>query len=399
MTFGPDFGLSTKVKVMPHRDDLVECEDCDEKQRRGDCIETVDGLFYADEANTYSCGECGDCISEDQYDEYDGHCDPCFEDNFTACDYCSDSTPNDDIIVPDRSMDSLCQSCYDNNYSCCEGCSGEHHNDDLHCRDFSVLCDSCYEESGTPEIDVPSRWIGSNDCKETGSLRKFGVELETSSGEGYAGWLDRDAFGATEDGSTRGMEFVSAPLYGDDGLVAIRAFCNRANSEYYEVDEDCGFHLHCDLSDTTADERKSIALAYHYTRELWHKFIDSDRRDTCYSQLNWGGRYSHWGRDECVNGSDHPHTHERYIWVNWRAFYKHSTIEIRAHHATLDGREVCNWVKAHIKFIEYVKDLSVGQITRVFGNEDNDRQFAELKHIWQDNDLAGFYGSKMRDAA
>ena len=373
--------IAPLVPVRSHRDDPVYCEDTEDKRPRSKVIETDDGLFYADESEVYGCENCDRWISEKQTDDFDGWCESCYDERSSEC------------------GDSYCESCYDDYYTHCEGCSGELAREDAHEHDYNIYCEDCLPCDDNGECDVPYGWRGTLDYDRVGSSRKFGVELETSECSDFWGWLDKDTWGVVEDGSIRGKEFVSAPMHGNDGLRAIEVFCNSASDSGFRINGDCGFHLHCDLSDTTAEDRKAIALAYHYTRELWHDFIDRDRYDTCYSRMNWpknpGGR-KFWGRKQCIDSHDHPRTHQRYIWVNWQAFSKHSTIEIRAHHSTLNGREVCNWIKAHTRFIDFVSELTVGQVTRVFGNEDKNAQMRELSHIWDDTELAEFYGERHR---
>lgn len=397
-TFGMKFGVAPKVMVGSHRDDPVYCEDTGGEMPRSEAIETDDGLFYADEAEVFGCDGCQCHISETQAYKYDDMCEACYDDCHFNCVNCNDSVHHED----ERSSecgDSYCETCYSDAYTCCDECSCELHREDAQHTDYNTYCESCVPCDDEGECEVPFGWNGTDDFDDVGSSRKFGVELETSECSDFWDWLDRDTWGVVEDGSIRGKEFVSAPMYGNDGLRAVRAFCNGASDSGFRINATCGFHLHCDLSDTDADERKAIALAYHYTRELWHDFIDRDRYDTMYSRMNWpknpdGKKF--WGRKQCVDGHDHPDHPDRYVWINWQAFAKHSTIEVRAHHPTLNGREVCNWIKAHTRFIDAVSVMTVGQVTRMFGNEDKKAQMRELAYIWDDTELAEFYGRKHR---
>jgi len=47
---------------------------------------------------------------------------------------------------------------------------------------------------------------------------------------------------------------------------------------------------------------------------------------------------------------------DRYHWLNLDSIDKHGTIEIRLHSSTLDANKVCNWVKAHLRFVDWVVD-------------------------------------------
>jgi hypothetical protein len=236
-----------------------------------------------------------------------------------------------------------------------------------------------------------------------GTRRKFGVELETSESPDYEDWAEYGGWGAVTDGSTSGMEFVSPPMHGNDGYDSVIEMCRRIKSNGCSIDSDCGYHVHLDLSDTDKGQRKAIALAYHYTRNVWAKFVDESRRDTNYARFNvnseangYGGRAPtvYWDRDSIVKGDDKPDVDTRYVWVNWASYNKHGTVEVRSHEATIDGRAVINWARAHALFIDYVKDMTVGQVTRVFGSEQPKAIMRELRYAWKDSSLADYYQSK-----
>jgi hypothetical protein len=57
---------------------------------------------------------------------------------------------------------------------------------------------------------------------------------------------------------------------------------------------------------------------------------------------------------------------DRFEFLNWRAFIVHGTVELRGMDGSLDGELICNWVKAHVKFIEYVSKKSLEDIQLMF---------------------------------
>ncbi len=377
-----------RVPPRPHPLDYVDCEDTSEPTQRGDVTETDDGLFYANPDNCFACEGCGGYISWKQNGDYEGYCDSCHSEYYVKCHGCNEYVARDDYLISEAG-DSYCDTCYGETFIHCDNCGEETYADDARSSSCAVYCQDCYNSSS--EFDTPCHWSGKNDYSEIVSRRKYGIELETSEAKDYGEWLKTDSWGVKTDGSISGMEFVSAPLYGDDGLAAIRDLCRGAKRSHFELDDKCGFHLHCDLSDTGGYQRKTIALAYHYTRKLWHEFIDPKRYDAEYCMMNTGERQHFWGHKECIDGDDKPFCGDRYVWCNWRAFDKHGTVEIRSHHATLDGDEVCNWVKAHTRFIDHIIGMTTGEITRLFGGEDTDNQFSEFEHMWDDDNLSAYY--------
>jgi len=153
--------------------------------------------------------------------------------------------------------------------------------------------------------------------------------------------------------------------------------------------------LHCDLSNTTADQRKAIALAYAYTCDFWFACVDSNRRTNnyCHANKSEGGRV-YWDVDGIKAGSDFPDVSTRYVWLNWCAYSSHRTVEVRLHEGTLDGSAVCNWIKAHLRFIDSVMNMTPGQITRKFGNKTLKTQMRNMRDIWMDDELSNYYGRK-----
>jgi hypothetical protein len=169
----------------------------------------------------------------------------------------------------------------------------------------------------------------------------------------------KTCFGVKEDGSINGLEFYSPILSGDKGLAEVRKFCRLAKT--FAVDEDCGFHLHIDMRDTDSIQRKRIVYAYRLTFELWQHLVDEDRWDNCFCQ---GPYYS----PEDIARADRPESvsNDRYEFINLRAFRTHSTYEMRGHQGTLDSKQICNWVKAHLRFVEYVKDFDLPELDKMF---------------------------------
>ena len=318
-------------KWFSNDDDLQECDYCDQTitdDREMDCCEQCHAEHF------YTCEECDESGLDINYGYYDDDscemlCERCFHERITQCDDCGENINRDHSVSI-------------NGADYCEDCS--HHHEGFH--------DCKFESNGV--------------CDVIGSTRKFGVELETSESDSWQDWHDSDAFKVVPDGSTNGMEWVSAPMQGDDGLAEVMRVTNQLDRNC-RVDDSTGMHLHCDLSDTDKQQRKAIALAYHLTVDIWHSMIAAERNDTGYSQKT----AKYYNAQEIVNCDTHsgaPRVHTRYTWINWQAFAKHGTVELRCHHGTTDAREVATWVKAHLRFIDAVRTMTTGQVMRTFNS-------------------------------
>lgn len=224
-----------------------------------------------------------------------------------------------------------------------------------------------------------------------GSTRRFGIELEFDDLPNDALDIeDRTIFGAKEDGSVNGGEFISPILYGDDGLAECEDFCDLARLNEFQVGRNCGFHLHCDMPEEGVDSFKRVVLAYHYTYDFWkgtsdignnrrtyceaHKFSANDIETSGESQYD----VKHWAT-----------SFSRYAWFNVDAYDKFGTVEIRVHEGTRKKADVVNWVIAHARFVDEVSDLTVGKITRLFGGRKRtSTKFKEIRRMLANPDVS-----------
>ena len=86
--------------------------------------------------------------------------------------------------------------------------------------------------------------------------------------------------------------------------------------------------------------------------------------------------------------------HDRYCGVNLHAYSDHNTIEIRIHSATLDADKVINWVKAHIRFVDGVKDLTMAQVAHRFGGDNLQKKYDSLAWILADEKLSTYLAER-----
>jgi hypothetical protein len=237
-----------------------------------------------------------------------------------------------------------------------------------------------------------------------GSDRCFGVELETESCDGYYEALaDHPAWGAKEDCTVSGKEFFSAILKGDSGLEAIDDIADIADSNCWDVESNCGFHLHLDMRGEKRDSLYAIAYAYRATENVWLSFVSRSRRSGSYChRCRWrcsdidaavtrrdglGTRFGSW-----ASGQD------RYDWVTVSQYNVHKTIEIRLHDGTCDGEAVTNWIKAHTRFADWASKLGYEGVKAALSGLSVDDMFTFLcQEVWNDGNLTIYYGTRAQD--
>lgn len=235
--------------------------------------------------------------------------------------------------------------------------------------------------------------IEDKNCAEMGTNRRFGVEIETSACPRYARIKDKTRFGAKIDGSISGMEFVSPILQGDAGLAEVRKFLHSANRYKFKVNGDCGLHIHIDAGGLTPLQRRKITYAFVKTYGVWQSLVTEYRAHDCNWALATG--YNCNEVQNCRNFDRFAGNQTRYHWFNLAAIEDHGTFEVRLYQGTLNANEICNWIKALLRFAEAVKDMKYRELDSLFiGNAA--RQFEGVKRMWHSKGLSRYYNKRTR---
>jgi hypothetical protein len=195
-------------------------------------------------------------------------------------------------------------------------------------------------------------------------------------------------FGAKEDGTSGVVrEFVSPVLQGDEGLDAIAEWCKQAGG--FEVADCCGYHLHVDCTGLGVRNRKAVALAYALTYRIWASFVPDKRR---------ANRYCHsgaWSSYDILHNTWDQLMRElagsRYRWCNWMAYSRHNTVEIRLHTGTVEYAKIVNWVKAHVRFVDWAAGHTADEVYAKLSGKSQSELFDLMCGIWGDDKLSGFY--------
>lgn len=294
----------------------------------------------------------------------------------------------------------LCQNCYDRECFVCTVCGRIEFSNGR--RQLALepngppvaICRNCEHEYRT--WNHAEFVVEDASYKKIRSTRKFGIELETSDCPNYRSLKGATPFGAKVDCSIHGMEFTSPILYGDEGLAAVEEFCNHADRLDFDVDSDCGYHLHIDMRGESVDALKSVAYAYTKADSVWRLLVDSFRANDCgYCRRPEFGRSEIsrvWDEYSMERFCDRQN---RYTLCNLNAYTKFGSYEIRLHQGSLDARVICNWIKAHLRFVDWAKDKTFDEIDDAFRGSDLAR-WESLKAIFGDIDLNRYYGRVRR---
>jgi hypothetical protein len=393
-----DCGLSPVVAPVPDR---IECADCHTITRYPQSAPDRELCGNCFCEHYIQCEHCNEVVDRNDGQTYDGddcdYCDTCFDRLFVKCESCDSYHCRDNTYRHNRR--NYCESCYHEEFHDCAGCGSTFANDDLSYHEGfeNDYCSSCYpcddedsDDNGGGECNARRfRFLDDDTCQFTGSLRTYGVELETDKCPDYSDLDGRTYFDAKDDGSINGKEFVSQVLRGDRGLAAIHEFCEKA--EDFKVNDSCGYHVHIGVRDLSDDAKRAVCVGYALTESFWFSLVPKARRENRYC------RALKWSANQALDSNDFYYfaeSQDRYQWFNVAAYAEHKTFEVRLHSGTLEGDKVCNWVKAHVKFVDWCAGRSINDIVAAFSGCTDQERFERMCEIWGEDGLCEFYRAR-----
>ena len=362
---------------------------------------------------------CTNCDNESRRTDFAGnpYCTDCYSCTYSSCESCGAELANNETRLT-RTGDVTCESCIELRRIECECCNAEMDRcDSFQLEHGERVCHTCHDEMTIECTDCGVRFSGDDDserpfCRncinrdewnnfgfhvvEPGydqirSKRKFGVEIETSACDDHKSIRSDTVFGCKTDGSVDGKEFVSPVLYGDEGLDEVRKICGHARRLGWEIDSACGLHTHFDLSNESDENCFKVAHAYMHTYDFWTTFITNARKRNYYCAKHTYGPADLAGYSESFYDWVCTYANEKYTWANFGAYTRFKTIEIRHHAASLNPTKLCNWIKAHTRFIDNVVSMSIPEINRALAGRSVYDQFNIVKAWWDDAELADHY--------
>lgn len=208
-----------------------------------------------------------------------------------------------------------------------------------------------------------------------------------------------------------GLEIVSPILQGTEGLEQIRKVCDALTEAGATVNRKCGYHLHIDCADFDLSQFKNLA-------KLWVKFEDvfdalqppSRRRNqNYYCQSNRLSTNPSERFEDCTESFNRINQSRnfdslsnlfgnRYRKLNFQAYFRHRTIEVRHHAGTLNAEKAVNWVLLMMSVFE---DAKTARTIRPIP-QNSQTGAARLKYLFQRTTPANvrrFYSKRARELA
>ena len=179
----------------------------------------------------------------------------------------------------------------------------------------------------------------------------------------YSYTLDRQRWKIVSDGSLRsinmpggeGMELVSPPST-EAGFDQITKISTILLGLGCIVNRTCGLHVHIGARNISIPALKKLAALYVENERLIDQLLPPSRRGNNNTYCRSIAATANMGElvraDNVNNIASAVHGGNRYVKLNFTAFWKHGTVEFRHHSGTVDSAKIIKWIIFCAKMVE-----------------------------------------------
>lgn len=153
-----------------------------------------------------------------------------------------------------------------------------------------------------------------------------------------------------------GFEVVSPVLRGEAGIEEAMTVAVALDDAGATVNRSCGFHVHFDAGDLSAQDVRTIVKRYSTHEAEIDAVMPPSRRENANTYCASVSRFlgPSFNRAETIHDLAAVQG-GRYYKVNLQAYQCHGTIEFRQHSGTVNATKVANWVRFLGEFIDACK--------------------------------------------
>jgi hypothetical protein len=225
--------------------------------------------------------------------------------------------------------------------------------------------------------------------RTAGDRRKFGVEIEYIGSydgvlremrarglevnfEGYTHRVTPGAWKIVTDGSINGgYELVSPPLSGANGRRQVKLACEAMQAAGVRVNNSCGLHVHHDIHDLDAAAIGRLATLWSNNQRNINWLVAASRRDSQWAQPLSRvevSQYQTLSPDRDLRSQVQSIAFRRYRSLNFLAYVRYGTVEVRQHQGTLNAKKMLAWIDLGQAVIRSAKagDTATQETTAAF---------------------------------
>lgn len=156
---------------------------------------------------------------------------------------------------------------------------------------------------------------------------------------------------------SRGVEFVSPILRGENGLKQVETVCKALTDFGCTVNKKCGLHVHVGVANAALGFFKNLTKLYALYEPIIDAMMPASRRASanmfCRSMTaaNMARIESANDLDSLINTISGRGGESRYFKLNLTAYRRHRTVEFRQHSGTLDAIKATKWAILCLKMV------------------------------------------------
>lgn len=377
------------------------CDFCDDPIEEGG-EEYLDGDTLCCECATSTafCSRCEERVCDDELDEVCGEdlCSNCWDEYVLRCAEC-----NTNIIIDHHNTIShpfgddifFCSNdCFNEQYFTCNDCGDTFPRSEMEGGGYCSICWDGEEVSyGTSGLyQEPRRKFFLTRQKRLLDTKGFtiAVELETYDQKRHS--RIKDFKNITDDDkkifskriciktdgslctSSGGLEFTTLPTNNDETYKTIRTLCDGLTKNSFVIRQDCGYHLHIGeqprhTTRLTKKNRHKIMILYAIYKKTLFRLLNMREGNTYCDD----SRYKLGAELFLKEAQDNPESFYRcwfgrYNLINFNAWSRHNTIEVRAHEGTINFETVLNWAKLNIALYDFAIKNSYHRLLQLRGS-------------------------------
>lgn len=180
--------------------------------------------------------------------------------------------------------------------------------------------------------------------------------------EGYGHTTSQGAWKVTTDGSlgnySRGAEFVSPPLRGEEGFRQVRIVCETLTRIGAKITTRCGLHVHVGVGSEPPTFFKNLIGLYHSAQSAINSLMPQSRRNNVFARpirINRNAMQAAADVRSITEAIGQVPTatrdQTRYCVLNLKSYFAYGTVEFRQHGGTVDPVKVSNWIRLCLKMV------------------------------------------------
>jgi len=230
------------------------------------------------------------------------------------------------------------------------------------------------------------------------AIREAGVECHAQ----MYGHSVPNTWKVVTDGSlgnfSKGAEFVSPPLRGEEGFRQLRIVCDVLTRIGAKVNKRCGLHVHVGVGREPAPFFKNLVTLYASAEQALDTVMPPSRRGSAnmfcrpvrVNSRDLATAHTVDGVVEAVGqdvGRANVRSSRRYCKLNLQSYFAYGTVEFRHHAGTVEAQKATNWLKLCLRMVLTARAgektaTTLTDLMDAVGATEDEKQYFESRRVY-----------------